>query len=205
MTTLSATHDRIGPDGRVDPSDWWHRICWVTPQLALSGDLGDDLVSMRRRLREWVDSGITHIVDVRLEADDSRFVAGRAPHIRYHWLGVDDDDGRQTRAWFEAGAEVITSAVADPSTRVMVHCHLGVNRGPSLLFAAMLALGHDSVEAIAAIRRARPIAAVMYADDAVQWWARRVGAPPRVCLDVRRWQRAHPVDTAWIVHRLRVS
>ena len=104
----------------VDPIDWWHRICWVTPQLALCGDLGDDIASMKADLDEWVDAGITHIVDTRIEADDTKFVARLAPHISYHWLGVDDDDGRQSDQWFDAGSAAIASAVADPTSRVVV-------------------------------------------------------------------------------------
>ena len=186
----------------LEAIDWWRRICWVTPQLALSGDLGDDMASMKRHLDEWVDAGITHIVDVRVEADDTKFVARLAPHLTYHWLGVDDDGGRQADEWFDAGTAAVSAALSDPAARVMVHCHMGVNRGPSLLFAAMLALGHDPIEAITAIRQQRPIAAVLYADDAVRWWADRSGSGSSRRLDVRRWQKEHPLDTAWIVHRL---
>ena len=186
----------------LEAIDWWRRICWVTPQLALSGDLGDDITSMKHHLGQWVDAGITHIVDVRVEADDSRFVARLAPDVTYCWLGVDDDGGRQADEWFDAGASAVTAAVADPAARVMVHCHMGVNRGPSLLFAAMLALGHDPIDAITEIRRRRPIAAVLYADDAITWWARRTGAGSSHRLDIRRWQKANPLDTEWIVSRL---
>lgn len=157
---------------------------------------------MKRHLSEWTDAGITHIVDVRIEADDTKFVGRLAPHMTYHWLGVDDDDGRQADQWFDAGAAVVAAALAEPSARVMVHCHMGVNRGPSMLFASMLALGHEPVQAISAIRAARPIAAVLYADDAVDWWSRRTGASGSHRLDVRRWQKEHPLDTQWIVRRM---
>jgi dual specificity phosphatase 3 len=189
----------------LEAIDWWRRICWVTPQLALCGDLGDDIGPMKRHLSEWVGAGITHIVDVRVEADDTTFVARLAPHITYHWLGVDDDGGRRADEWFDAGAAAVVGALADPSARVMVHCHMGVNRGPSMLFAAMLALGHHPLAALAVIRRQRPIAAVLYAEDAVRWWAARTGSGSSHRLDVRRWQKANPLDTEWIVHRLWTS
>ena len=197
LTTTAA--DVVVP---IEPIEWWHRLCWVTPQLALCGDLGDDIASMKSHLAEWVDAGITDIIDTRVEADDTKFVARLAPHIGYRWLGVDDDDGRQADEWFDAGAAAVISAVVDPSARVVVHCHMGVNRGPSLLFAAMLAMGHRPVDAISAIRAARPIAAVLYADDAVNWWVRRTGSAHSHRLDVRRWQRENTLDTGWIVHRL---
>ena len=186
----------------LEAIDWWRRICWVTPQLALSGDLGDDIASMKHHLDEWVDAGITHIVDVRVEADDSTFVARLAPDVTLLLARRRRRRRAAADEWFDAGAAAVMAAVADPAARVMVHCHMGVNRGPSLLFAAMLALGHDPVDAITDIRRRRPIAAVLYADDAVRWWARRTGAGSSHRLDIRRWQKANPLDTAWIVSRL---
>jgi hypothetical protein len=196
------TNTSADADVAIDPIEWWHRLCWVTPQLALCGDLGDDIAAMKTHLAEWVEAGITDIIDTRIEADDSRFVARLAPHIDYHWLGVDDDDGRQADDWFDAGATAIVAATAHSEARVVVHCHMGVNRGPSLLFAAMLEMGQSPVDAISAIRAARPIAAVLYADDAVNWWVRRTGSAHSHRLDVRRWHRDNPLDTKWIIHRL---
>jgi hypothetical protein len=52
---------------------------------------------------------------------------------------------------------------------------MGINRGPSMAYAALLADGWD-VDAIAAIRSVREIAAVGYAEDALAWHHRRMGA-----------------------------
>jgi dual specificity phosphatase 3 len=73
-----------------------------------------------------------------------------------------------------------------------------VNRGPSMVFAAMLAMGHEPVDAIETIRRSRPIAAVLYAVDAVEWWSRRTGARSSQVFEVRRWLNQHPADIDWI-------
>ena len=58
-----------------------------------------------------------------------------------------------------------------------------------------------------AIRTARPIAAVLYAPDAVAWWMRRTGAPYtelcRAAGDVDTWQTANSVQTSWIISRIR--
>jgi len=90
---------------------------------------------------------------------------------------------------------------------VLVHCHMGVNRGPSMAFAILLGLGHDPVEALRAIRSARPIAAILYAEDAISWWHRRNGTPETIAYAerrrVREWLRKNEVDVGWIISRIR--
>ena len=63
-----------------------------------------------------------------------------------------------------------------PDAVVLVHCHMGVNRGPSMAYAILLALGWDAVEALNAISAARPIAGVIYAGNALSWWHRTNGS-----------------------------
>jgi hypothetical protein len=46
---------------------------------------------------------------------------------------------------------------------------MGINRGPSMGFAVLLALGWDAVDALDAIHAARPIAFLAYAEDALRW------------------------------------
>jgi protein-tyrosine phosphatase len=69
---------------------------------------------------------------------------------------------------------------------VLTHCHMGVNRGPSLGFAVLLAQGWDPVEALDTIRTARPIAWVAYAEDALRW--HHGEASPELEADLRRLQ-----------------
>ena len=52
---------------------------------------------------------------------------------------------------------------------MLAHCHMGINRGPSMGFAILLALGWDAEEALDAIHAARPIAFIAYAEDALRW------------------------------------
>ncbi len=190
----------------LDPFEWWRRLCFVTPQLVLSGDLPWRSGDADQHLQQWVDAGITDIVDVRGESSDQELVARLAPQVRYHWFGTHDDGGSQPDTWFDNGVKAATTALADPSAMVMVHCHMGVNRGPSMGFAVMVAMGVDPVEALDAIRAARPIAAVIYADQAVDWWHRRQGSPAgKASADerrVRQWHRDNPVDVDWIVSRI---
>ena len=50
------------------PADWHRRACPVGHRIILCGDLGDTTDEMRERLVEWQALGVTHIIDVRIEA-----------------------------------------------------------------------------------------------------------------------------------------
>ena len=71
---------------------------------------------------------------------------------------------------------------------------MGVNRGPSMAYAILLALGWDAVEALNAIRATRPIAGVIYAGNALSWWHRTNGSSQltfeRDEARVAQWKRA---------------
>lgn len=199
------THFLRNPDARpADPAGWWRTLCWATDRVAVSGDL--DRARVSAQLAEWVDAGITDIVDVRGEADDSRIVADLAPDVRYHWIGTDDDGNGQSDDWFDAVARAVGGALVDPHRRVIVHCHLGCNRGPSAAFASLVALGGHPIEVLDAIRAARPVASMMYAGDAVVWWARREGLPADVVVEwhdrVWAWHAANPLDVPYCIEQM---
>lgn len=179
-------------------------ISFVTPTLAVGGDLAYDLDLAVRQVDELVDLGVTTIVDVRVEASDESFVDDLAPHIDYVHLGVDDRHGLVLPdEWFDVGVDAIQAA----DGVVVAHCHMGINRGPSMGLAALLADGWDIGDALGAIRTARPIAAIGYAEQALDWHLRRTGAtgPGRVA--ARRaladWRRANNIDVSSIIRRVR--
>lgn len=182
-------------------------IDFVLPNLATGGDLHHDDDIAGRQLLDLVEQGVTHIVDCRIEADDTDFVAALDPDMAYLHIGVDDDGGRMPASWFAEGTAWIAEAMSDPDAVVFVHCHMGINRGPSMAFAAMLTLGYDPIEAITAIRTARPIAAVGYAEEALGWHLHGSGATnterrtQRAAL--RRWRTNNPHDTVRIIRQIR--
>lgn len=193
----------------LNPAGWWRRLGFALPNLAVCGDLDTSSHgTAAAQLDEWVAAGITDIVDARGEWSDERLVADLAPGVRYHWVGTDDDGNGQSDDWFDRGVAAILTALADPDRKVVVHCHMGVNRGPSMAFAALLALGLEPVEALTAIRDARPIAAVLYVADALRWWHRRFGHTTDRTEHTDRaivgqWMAEHPVDVAWVISRIR--
>jgi dual specificity phosphatase 3 len=145
---------------------------------------------------------------VRLEWTDAQAFEQSAPHVRYLHHGMDDVGQAVPASWFEHAVAWIEQAWAqDPEAVVLTHCHMGINRGPSLGFAVLLAQGWDPVDAIAAIRAARPHANVWYAADALDWHLQRTGADDRTA-DAQRsalaaWREANPLDVVRIIREQR--
>ena len=196
-------NSRIG----VNPSDWWRRLCHITGTgLTLSGDLVSGHAQAVRQITEWVQAGITHVIDVRVERSDQSLVAMIAPHITYIHLGVDDAGQEMPDEWFESGVAAALEALSDPDSRVLVHCHMGVNRGPSMGFAILLALGFSPLGALNAILSARPIAVVAYAGDALNWWHRREERDSfQQAYDFKalaHWERTCRPDAGWVISRM---
>jgi len=135
---------------------------FVTPHLAIGGDLAtydDDLAASQ--LAEIEALGITHVLDVRIEWDDADTFAAALPHVAYLHHGMDDAGQAVPLDWFERAVSWVEAA--GPDAVVLTHCHMGINRGPSLGFAVLLAQGWEPVDAMTAIRTARPQANIWVA------------------------------------------
>ncbi len=179
---------------------------FITPRLATGGDLPWREADAVAVVEEWRRLGITHVVDNRLEYSDEEFVARVAPEIRYLYNPVDDIGGRQPLRWYDLGVVWIRRALEDPNAKVLSHCHMGINRGPSMAFAALVDSGVDPVEAIHSIRSVRSIAAVGYAEDALDWFHDRRG----VSIDERdeqhrciaAWRDEYPLDVVRIIRQI---
>jgi len=109
--------------------------------------------------------------------------------------------------WFERITVWARVALLAPSARILTQCHMGITRGPSAGFAILLALGWEPVTALEAIRTARPIAYVSYAEDALRWHDERSGAPAEVRRHhraaVAHWRRTHDLDVANVIRKIR--
>ena len=204
----STTHPAFDPIS--DPASWWRHLGHVAgTRVVLSGDLPAGRHEAEAQLATWIEEGITHVLDVRSEYSDEAFVAEIAPELGYIHLGVDDHGDHMDPEWFAQGVGAALQVLEDPDARILVHCHMGVNRGPSMGFAILLALGFGVRAALDAISAARPIAAVLYAWDALVWWHDREGTSPSLAfLDhqaLDEWEHAHRPDVSWIINRIRVA
>ena len=193
----------------TDPAGWWRHPCFVHSGLIVSGDLPTEERAARSQLADWAQLGVTHIVDVREEWSDAALVERYAPQMSYVSAGCDDFGGKRADAWFAAVLDELGDALRDPAAVVLVHCHMGVNRGPSMAFRLLLEQGWDAVDALNAIRRSRPIAALIYAKDAVDHFHRSHGSPDTVRYTDRHrvsdWLDTNRVDVGWVISRIRLA
>lgn len=184
-------------------------ISQVGERIWTGGDLPAHLgeVAMLGELAEIRAAGITHVIDNRLEWSDERFFRRHAPDLRYLWNGADDVGQRMPDSWFDVGVGAALRALENPRAQVLAHCHMGINRGPSMAYAILLATGHSPVRALSAIRRARPVAAIAYSLDALAWWQRTTGVPSSVArrqaTAVIRWHERNPLDVVRIIRQVR--
>jgi protein-tyrosine phosphatase len=186
---------------------WHRRLCEVAPWLFISGDLNPKRELALIQLNEWVKAGITYIIDVRGEWSDEMLVKAEAPQIHYHYLGTHDDGVAQDEAWFRAGIQAMEAAFLNPNPKLLVHCHMGINRGPSMAFAMMLADGWSPIEALDAIRVARPIAGIIYAEDALRsaHKSRQLTSEQESTevSEVQSWFESNSIDIDTIIRQIR--
>lgn len=184
-------------------------ISRVGERIWTGGDLPAHLgeAAMLGELAEIRAAGITHVIDNRLEWSDERFFRRHAPDLRYLWNGADDVGQLMADKWFDTGVGAALGALRTPGAQVLAHCHMGINRGPSMAFAILLATGQSPVRALSAIRRARPVAAIAYSLDALDWWHRRTAVPPSIArrqeAAVIRWHERNPLDVVRIIRQVR--
>lgn len=189
------------------PATIWRQICWVNDQLAVSGDLPYSRSAAETHLRNWEAEGITDVFDMRGEADDSEFIHANSEQITSHWFGVDDNGGQRSNQWFESFVAMAFEILQDPERKILVHCHMGVNRGPSALYAIMIAIGWDHLEALRKIRDVRPIAGLIYAADAVRWFASselkiNESTVLQMRTDVEQWLQRNYLDIPYVIRSI---
>lgn len=114
---------------------------------------------------QLVSAGITHVIDCRAEFDDGLLLASSGMNYLY---APQQDDGQHPKpvSWFAAGIGFALPALAQPKSKVYAHCAAGVNRGPSMCAAILMALGFPESAASSIIRAARPQVQLAYIDDA---------------------------------------
>jgi dual specificity phosphatase 3 len=182
---------------------------FIIPQLATGGDLPQNQHDAVGVLQKWRSLGITHVVDNRFEWNDENLVAEHCPEIHYLHHGVDDAGQQMPDWWFDIGTQWVRGALQDPQAKVLVHCHMGINRGPSMAYACLLMLGHDPIEAMTMIRSTRPIAAIGYAENALDWHHRTSGASRREQQAERErleaWREANWIDVVRIIRQIRAN
>jgi 8-oxo-dGTP pyrophosphatase MutT (NUDIX family) len=162
------------PDLReiIDAQGTEPNISQITDRVWTGGDRGN--TSPLVWMLQLDQAGITHVLDCRPQGGHDQAYAQRmTPDIDYLIAGQNDDGQTMPDSWFSTGVDFAVDALTDPDAVVLAHCHMGINRGPSMALAILLAAtGMTPDEAVTAITNARPIAELGYAQDAVDWHRR---------------------------------
>ena len=124
-------------------------------------------ISTAQDVDQLVAAGITHIIDARDDFDDESMVMSSHPFVYYTWNPTPDDGHHpKPSEWFGKAVAVAMSSMVWSRTKVFAHCAAGVNRGPSLAYAILRAMGLSKDEAYNMIKAKRPQAGIAYRDDA---------------------------------------
>ena len=134
-------------------------MTWVTDRIAVGGGIWVD-----EKMVEVVRAGITHIIDMQIEWDDTALALPYG--IRVLWNPTDDDFRRKPAELFQRGVEFALTALDDAETRLFIHCAAGVHRAPMMALAVLRAMGFGPEDAMDMIQSRRQV--VDFADVYVQ-------------------------------------
>lgn len=136
-----------------------HDHQWVTPRIALGS-----AVATPDHVHAVLQAGITHVLDCRLREDGATLYVGTG--VRHLHNGTADDGKPKPPEWFHRGVGFVLGSLAKPQAKILIHCAMGLSRAPSMTYAVLRALGHPEDDAVALIKKARPIAGISYQRDA---------------------------------------
>jgi protein-tyrosine phosphatase len=201
------TDPAAGPASSSVPELHLANAAFVTDRLAFGGDLSPTFATARAQLDELVAAGITHIADLREEWSDEALVGIWEPQLHYLHHRVADAGQKIGPEWFGELVAWVDAALAEPAAKVLVHCHMGVNRAPSATLALLLAQGMGLRPALDAIRNARPVAVIDYAGSALDWYLASTGADARRRRNARRtlarWRERNHLDVQEVIRAIR--
>jgi protein-tyrosine phosphatase len=124
-------------------------MTWVTDRIAVGGGIWTD-----DKMIEVVRAGVTHIIDMQLEYDDTRLAAPYG--VIVFWNPTDDDFQPKPAELFQRGVDFALAALDHPESKVFIHCAAGVHRAPMMALAVLRALGFGLQEAMDVIQARRP-------------------------------------------------
>jgi hypothetical protein len=108
------------------------------------------------RMRELKNIGVTHIINMQIECDDSELAEEHG--IEVSWNPTDDDFELKPAEVFEPGVKFALAALERADAKVFIHCAAGVHRAPMMALAVLGAMGMDVQDAMELIERKRPVA-----------------------------------------------
>jgi hypothetical protein len=134
-------------------------VTWVTERVALGGGIWN-----ARNMEELARSGVTHVLDMQIEFDDTPL--GEGCGVRVLWNPMDDDFLPKPPSVLERGVEFALEALKDAGAKLYIHCAAGVHRAPMMTLAVLCAMGWELDPAMVLIETQRPV--VDFADVYVE-------------------------------------
>jgi len=124
-------------------------MTWVADRIAVGGGIWND-----NNMIEVVRAGITHIIDMQIEFDDTQLAAPYGVIVL--WNPTDDDFQPKPPELFQRGVDFALAALDDADSRIFIHCAAGVHRAPMMTLAVLRALGFGLADAMDMVQRHRP-------------------------------------------------
>jgi len=124
-------------------------MTWLTDRIAVGGGIWTE-----DKMIEVVQAGITHIIDMQIEWDDTRLAEPYG--VKVLWNPTDDDFRPKPPELFQRGVDFALEALDDGDARLFIHCAAGVHRAPMMALAVLRAMGFgpdDAMEMIQSRRR----------------------------------------------------
>ena len=146
-------------------------MTWVMPRLAVGGGIWTE-----EKMIEVVRSGVTHIIDMQLEFDDTPLA--KPYGVKVLWNATDDDFRPKPPELFQRGVEFALAALDDAEARVFIHCAAGVHRAPMMTLAVLRTMGFNLEDAMHMIQSRRNVVdfADVYVDSVEEFMRSYEGA-----------------------------
>jgi protein-tyrosine phosphatase len=125
-------------------------LTWVTDRIAVGGGIWT-----AENMEEVARAGITHILDMQIEFDDTRLAEPYG--IQVLWNPVDDDFQPKPPEVFQRGVEFALDALEEDDSKLFVHCAAGVHRAPMMTLGLLCSMGWKLREAMGLIQGRRPV------------------------------------------------
>ncbi len=154
-------------------------MTWVTDRIAVGAGIWND-----QKMIEVVHAGVTHIIDMQIEFDDTPLAAPYGVEVL--WNPVDDDFQPKPAALFRRGVEFAQRALAAPDGKLFIHCAAGIHRAPMMALAVLCTNGFELDAAMDVIQARRPVAdfAAVYVESVESFLRGYVAGAPH---GNRRW------------------
>lgn len=133
-----------------------HEHDWVLVNLAVGSSVDSHEVA------GLIRDGITHVIDCQAVGSPDIYLNTT---IQYLHCPTDDDGDPKGFEWFDPGVRFGVAAMQGDG-RLLVHCTAGINRGPSMTYAILLALQWEREAAFTVIKQSRPMVFMAYRQDA---------------------------------------